>query len=179
MNESKKATNTSTPAQHESKKDVIVDTTVVNPGQHPVAVGVGAVAAGAAAGAMGGALGGPVGAVAGAVVGAVVGGLAGKSTAEAIDPEIETRYWRESFVSRDNVDRANTFEEYAPAYQYGWESFGRQTTTNSKFEAVEGELRSGWDKAKGTSRLTWDQAKEASRDAWNRVQAAAHGHAKK
>jgi hypothetical protein len=167
------------PDKNMPNQGVIVETASANPSQHPIAVGVGAVGAGAAAGALGGALGGPVGAVAGAVVGAVAGGLAGKATAEVIDPEIETRYWRESFSTRGNVDRAIKFEEYAPAYQYGWESFGRQTTSHSKFDAIEGDLRSGWDKAKGTSRLTWDQAKEASRDAWNRVQLAAHGHEKK
>ncbi len=179
MNESKRPTIIIEASRSTIDPDVIGETTIVNPSEHPVAVGVGALGAGAAAGALGGALGGPIGAVAGAVVGAVAGGLVGKATAEVIDPEIETRYWRESFPTRGNVDRSVEFEEYAPAYQYGWETFGRQPTTHSKFDTIEADLRHGWDKAKGTSRLTWDQARDASRDAWNRVQSAAHKHAKK
>src|SRR4051794_39583484 len=90
------------------------------PGAHPVGTGIGAAAAGAAAGAAGGAVGGPVGAVAGAVVGAVAGGLAGKGVAESIDPTVEDAYWRENYASRPYHDASTSYDEYAPAYRYGW-----------------------------------------------------------
>lgn len=144
-------------------------------GAHPVGVGMGAIGAGAAAGAAGGAIAGPIGAVAGATVGAVVGGLAGKAVAEEVNPTVETKYWRENHSSRPYAQAAFGYEEYAPAYRYGWESFGRRGGEGQTFESVETDLDHGWNQAKGSSRLGWDKAKEASRDAWNRVQLAARG----
>jgi hypothetical protein len=146
-------------------------------GAHPVGVGLGAVGAGAAAGAVGGAIAGPVGAVAGAAVGAVVGGLAGKAAAEAVNPTVETTYWRENHAARPYAHSDIGYIEYAPAYRYGWESFGRRGGQGQTFESVEADLGRGWDKAKGLSHLGWDKAKEASREAWNRVRIAANGHA--
>ncbi|MBX3379050.1 MAG: hypothetical protein KF805_03060 [Phycisphaeraceae bacterium] len=145
-------------------------------GAHPLGVGVGAVGAGAAAGAAGGAIGGPVGAVAGAVVGAVVGGMAGSAVAEAIDPTFEGNYWREKYSTRPYADSKVNFEEYSPAYRYGWESFGRSESKGKTFDNVEADLGRGWDKAKGTSTLAWDKAKPATRDAWDRVESASRSN---
>lgn len=142
-------------------------------GTHPVGVGVGAVSAGAAAGAVGGAVAGPIGAVAGAVVGAVVGGVAGKATAEALNPTMETKYWHETHASRPYARADLGYDEFAPAYRYGWESYGKRSEPGQTFDNVEADLARGWDGAKGTSRLAWNQAKAASRDAWLRVESAA------
>src|SRR4051794_28124040 len=95
------------------------------PGAHPVGTGLGAAAGGAAAGAAGGAMAGPVGAAVGAVVGAVAGGLAGKEVAESIDPTVEDAYWRENYASRPYYDQGMTYDDYGPAYRYGWESRGQ------------------------------------------------------
>src|SRR5438270_508214 len=95
------------------------------PGAHPVGAGVGAAAGGAAAGAAGGAMAGPVGAVVGAVVGGVAGGLAGKGVAESIDPTVEDTYWRENYTSRPYYESGSSYDEYSPAYRYGWESRSR------------------------------------------------------
>src|SRR5438270_13023208 len=92
------------------------------PGAHPVGTGIGAVAGGAAAGAAGGAMAGPVGAAVGAVVGGVAGGLAGKGVAESIDPSAEDAYWRENYASRPYHDQTTSYDEYRPAYRYGWEA---------------------------------------------------------
>ena len=146
-------------------------------GDHPVGAGIGAIGAGAAAGAAGGAVAGPGGAVAGAAVGAVVGGLAGSAAAEAVNPTTEAKYWQDSHPSRPYSHSAFGYEEYAPAYRYGWESFGRRGRGQT-FEGVEAALGRGWDKAKGASHLAWDQAKTATRDAWDRVESAARGHTK-
>ena len=142
-------------------------------GAHPIGVGLGAVGTGAAAGAAGGALGGPVGAVVGAAVGAVVGGLAGKSAAEVVNPTVETKYWQENYSSRPYAQTSFSYEEFAPAYRYGWESFGHRTGPSQTFDSIESDLGRGWDKAKAGSRLAWDQAKTATRDAWDRVELAA------
>ena len=92
------------------------------PGAHPIGAGLGAAAAGAAAGAAGGAVAGAIGAVVGAVVGGIAGGYAGKEVAESIDPTAEDTYWRNSYSQRPYYDAKTSYDEYAPAYRYGWES---------------------------------------------------------
>jgi len=143
------------------------------PGAHPVGVGLGAVGAGAA----GGLVAGPVGAVVGAVGGAVAGAFAGKAAAEAVNPTIETKYWQGAYSSRPYAGGDTGYEEFAPAYRYGWESYSNRREGQT-FDSAESDLNRGWDKAKGTSRLGWDKAKAASRDAWNRVESAARDIAK-
>jgi hypothetical protein len=143
-------------------------------GKHPLGAGVGAVGGGAAAGAAGGVIAGPVGALAGAAAGAVVGGLAGAAAAEAVNPITEAKFWQDGHPSGPYATAAFGYEEYAPAYRYGWESFGRRGVGQT-FENAEAELGRGWDKAKGGSRLMWDQAKSATRNAWDRVEVAARG----
>jgi hypothetical protein len=135
------------------------------PGAHPIGTGIGAAGAGAVGAAIG-AVAGPVGSLAGAAIGAVVGGLAGKGVAEAIDPTAEDAYWRENYRNRPYVESGTTYDEYQPAYRYGWESRARHH--DRKFDDVERDLGREWDKVKGGSRLTWEKAKHATRDAFHR-----------
>jgi hypothetical protein len=147
------------------------------PGSHPVGTGLGAAAAGAAGAAIGSVVPGvgtAIGGAIGAVVGAVGGGYAGKAVAEAIDPTTEDAYWRENYKSRDYAAGA-TYDEYRPAYQYGWES--RTKYQGRKFDEVESDLGRDWDRAKGSSNLGWEKAKHATRDAWHRVERALPGDA--
>ena len=144
------------------------------PGAHPIGTGVGAAAGGLAgiggaiaAGAAAGSAVGPVGTAVGAAVGAVAGGLLGKGVAEGINPSVEHEYWRSSFAGRPYVAAGSNYEEYAPAYQYGWEA--QSQNEGSTFDAVEDDLSRNWNRAKGISNLDWYQARHASRDAWERV----------
>lgn len=144
------------------------------PGSHPVGTGIGAAAGGAAgiggaiaAGAVLGTAAGPVGTAVGAAVGAVVGGLVGKGMAEGVNPTVEEKYWRESYATRPYVNKGSAYDEYGPAYQYGWESHARHE--GKSFDEVEKDLGRDWARAKGKSQLQWDQAKQATRDAWERV----------
>ena len=141
-------------------------------GAHPVGVGVGATG-GAAAGAAVGSLGGPVGTVVGAAIGGVAGGLAGKSVAEQVNPTLEDTYWRENYRGRPYVESSRRYEEYQPAYRYGWESYRRYP--GQRFDDVEEDLERDWEHAKGSSKLTWDKAKHATKDAWHRVERALPG----
>jgi len=136
------------------------------PGSHPVGTAAGAVAGGVAAGAAVGTVAGPVGTVVGAAVGAVVGGLAGKGIAEQIDPTREDAYWRDNFSSRPYAS-GSTYDEYRPAYQYGWDSYSRYP--GKRFDDVESDLSRDWERTKGESKLTWDRAKYATKDAFQRV----------
>jgi hypothetical protein len=108
--------------------------------------------------------------VAGAAVGAVVGGLAGQAAAEAIDPTVETDYWRSAYIKRPYADTKLGFEQYEPAYRYGWESFNHNRSNDKTFSSVEADLARGWANVKGKSDLTWDQAKSATSDAWDRLE---------
>ncbi len=152
-----------TTKSHDANRDPITG----QPGAHPVGVGVGAAAAGAAVGAVGGAMGGPIGAAVGAVVGGLAGGLAGKDVAEHIDPTEQDAYWRENYANRSYYDEGTSYDDYAPAYRYGWESRTRHEGKN--WNDVEADLKQGWNTSKANSSLTWDRAHQATRDAWDRA----------
>ena len=158
-------------------RDTNPDPVTGAPGSHPVGAGVGAAGGGIAGAAAGAAIGSAVpgiGTVAGGVIGAVVGGtgggLAGKAVAEQIDPTAEDAYWRDNYKTRPYYSSGYSYDEYAPAYRYGWES--RSQYAGRSYDDVESSLASGWDKAKANSRLTWEKARDATRDAWNRVESS-------
>jgi hypothetical protein len=139
------------------------------PGSHPIGTGIGAAGGAATGAAVGGAVGGPVGAAVGGVVGAVAGGAAGHSVAEGLDPTVEDAYWRRSYATRPYYRAGSTYEEYEPAYRYGWEAASRPEYRGREFDEVESDLERGWEKAKGKTREGWRDVKAATRDAWNRV----------
>jgi hypothetical protein len=147
------------------------------PGAHPVGTGVGAAGAGAAGAVAGSFIGGPVGAAVGAAIGGIAGGLAGKAVAESVNPTVEDEYWRENYASRPYYERGSSYDQYAPAYQYGWESYSRYAPSKRRFEDVEPELGRSWDARRGNSTLGWERAKLAVRDAWDRVERALPGDA--
>ena len=146
------------------------------PGAHPVGVGAGA-AAGAATGAAVGSVGGPIGTAVGTVVGGVAGGLAGKGVAEKVNPTVEDAYWREHYSSRPYVQPGERYDEYEPAYRYGWEATNRYGELN--WDDVEEDMERNWDKNRGASGMTWDRAKHATRDAWHRIERRIPGDADK
>ena len=151
------------------ERDMNRDPITGAPGAHPVGTGVGAAGGAAAGAAIGAAISGPaapIGGAIGAVVGAVAGGLAGKGVAEAIDPTVEEAYWRDNFASRPYA-AGSTFDDYAPAYRYGWETYPQ--FAGVPFEEVEPQLRSQWSYRRGDSDLDWDQAKFAAKDSWQRL----------
>jgi uncharacterized protein (TIGR02271 family) len=139
------------------------------PGSHPVETGVGAALGGVASGMAVGAVGGPVGAVIGGIVGgAVAGGLAGKGVGELIDPTTEDNWIREYFKSdKAAAAEGRTEEHYRPAYRYGLESAGRYE--GKRFEDVESDLRSDYEKNYAHTGLGWEHARGAVRDAFDRT----------
>lgn len=98
-----------------------------------------------------------------------------KNVATGIDPKVEETYWRENYRNRPYFDGSVDYNEYAPAYRYGWESYNRYP--GRRYDDVENDLERGWDNVKGTSRLTWERAKSAVRDAWHRIERALPGDA--
>jgi phage tail tape-measure protein len=132
-------------------------------------------AAGAAAGTAIPGVGNAVGAVIGAVVGGAAGAVAGQQIARHIDPKVEDEYWRANHGTQPYAS-GSSYDEYQPAYRYGWESRGRHPV-DRRFNDVERDLEQGWSSARGNSSLTWDRAKHASRQAWDRVERALPGDA--
>jgi uncharacterized protein YjbJ (UPF0337 family) len=151
--------------KHDANRDPITG----EPGAHPVGVAGGATG-GALAGAAIGALGGPVGSAVGGAIGAVAGGLAGKGAAESVNPTEEDSYWRAQHKSRPYFQSGRNYDDYAPAYRYGWESASRPEYHGRRFDDVESDLSRGWEKARGTTRNEWKDMKHATRDAFERVQ---------
>lgn len=145
-------------------KDMNRDPVTGETGSHPVGTGVGAVG-GAVAGVAAGSAGGPAGMAVGGVVGAIVGGLAGHAAAEAIDPTLEEKHWRENYEREPYYEQGRSFDDYAPAYRMG--VTGR--TRYDSWDTAEPEMRGEWESARGTSSLDWDRAQPASRAAWDRV----------
>jgi hypothetical protein len=129
----------------------------------------GGVIGGAAAGAAAGGMTGPVGAVVGAAVGAVAGAVAGSRMRH--DPVVEDKYWRDNYSSRPYIKQGSTYDDYAPAYRYGADSYSKYP--DRSYDDVEPELSRDWGTARGQSSLEWEHAKHATRDAWHRVSNAA------
>lgn len=152
--------------KHDANRDPISGA----PGAHPVGTGIGAASAGAAGAAIGAALGpagSAVGGVVGAVVGAVAGGLAGKGAAEAVNPTDEDAYWRENYKTRPYYTPGSTYEDYAPAYQYGYTAQNKYP--NRRYDDIESDLRRDWESNARNKGHTWDRAKFAVKDAYTRV----------
>lgn len=150
---------------HDANRDPITG----EPGAHPVGVAGGATG-GALAGAAIGAIGGPIGSAIGGAIGAVAGGLAGKGVAESVNPTEEDAYWREQHTTRPYYQSGRKYDDYSPAYRYGWESASRPEYQGRRFDDVETDLARGWDKVRGTTRNEWNDMKLATRDAFERVQ---------
>jgi hypothetical protein len=102
-------------------------------------------------------------------VGVGVGAATGAATA-AINPRFEDEYWRETYAVRNYVREGEDYQTFAPAYRYGWESYGLYPSKG--FDEVESELRRGWERSESNAGLAWERAREAVRDAWRRIERA-------
>lgn len=102
-------------------------------------------------------------------------GEGGASISVGTRPSWETdeTYWKSNYSSRPYYSAGATYDDYSPAYRYGYET--RSKYQGKKFEEVEVDLGRNWDSAKHNSKLGWEKAKEATRDAWNRADRAVTG----
>jgi hypothetical protein len=82
------------------------------------------------------------------------------------NPIAEHRYWREHYAQKPYVHPGVAYDQFAPAYQYGWES--QQHHHAKEFGEVELLLKRDWERIRGRSQLGWHNAKEAVRDGWER-----------
>jgi hypothetical protein len=87
--------------------------------------------------------------------------------AEAVNPTVEDEYWRAHYDTRPYVSPGTKYDEYRPAFQYGWESYARYQ--GRRFDDVEVELRRDWE-SRPAAPLGWERVRMAARDAWQRVE---------
>jgi hypothetical protein len=80
----------------------------------------------------------------------------------------EDLWWEQNFSSRPYAS-GRRYEDFRPAYRYGFES-GKHSMGRT-WSDVESDLRTGWDKFEGrpAGGSTWENIKDAVRDAWHRV----------
>lgn len=90
-----------------------------------------------------------------------------KATDHQLDWANEERYWQTAWSQRPYVRADQSFDAYRPAYRYGFESANRYR--GRRFEEVEPDLRTGWDRYEHRGESAWESIKDAVRDAWNRV----------
>lgn len=152
----------------DANRDANPDPITGAPGSHPVGTGIGA-ASGAATGAALGALGGPIGAIIGGIAGAVTGGAVGKGIGEWVDPTAEEAYWRDAYRDRDYVRDGAEYDEYHPAYRYGYSAYGQEKLRGRRYDDVRSNLEQSWNDNRGESSMEWESAEPAVRDAYERA----------
>lgn len=90
-----------------------------------------------------------------------------------VSSTLELDYWRTNYQHRPYVEPGVSYDEYAPAYRYGWEAYTTHAGLGRSFEQLEPDLRGRWETYRGTSKLSWEQARHAARDAWARIEKGA------
>jgi uncharacterized protein YjbJ (UPF0337 family) len=145
------------------------------PGAHPFGVAGGGAGGAAAGAAIGAAVGGPIGAAVGGVIGTVAGAAAGKGAAEAVNPTVEDTYWKGEYAKRSYVRKGSPYDDYEPAYRYGWESASRPEYARRSFNDIEPELERNWTTYRGPRHTEWRDARLATQDAFDRVRNRARG----
>jgi len=130
----------------------------------------GETAGGANGRAIGGALGQAIGVgVDVAVAEAADGGEddASDSVVEPFNAAAEREFWRKEYWNRPYFTHGTPYEQYAPAFQYGWEGYA--THRGKSFNEIEPQLALDWENHRRHSKLSWNHAKIATQDAWARA----------
>jgi uncharacterized protein (TIGR02271 family) len=74
-------------------------------------------------------------------------------------------YYRDRWQERYGT-AGGRWEEYEPAYRYGWEMRQRPEYRDRSFQESEPAMRTDWQASHGA--LPWDRARDAIRDSWDR-----------
>lgn len=83
------------------------------------------------------------------------------------------RHYQSVYREEAYYSTGRGWPDYAPAYRYGYENYGRYRGRH--FEDVEAQLERGWFYGKADSRLAWAEARGAVRDIWQRLDQDAAG----
>jgi hypothetical protein len=85
------------------------------------------------------------------------------------------RYFEENFENSRFFRSGSEWQDYEPAYRYGYESYDRYR--GRSFDEVEPDLAQSWNTTHRGSKLGWQEAKEAVRDGWHHLERAMPGDA--
>ena len=88
--------------------------------------------------------------------------------ANEIDLSDEDRYWRQQYEHHQYFGR--NYDEFQPAFRYGWESAAKPENHGRPFEEVESDLHRHWSEYTGSSRTDWDYMRAAAHYGYNRIQ---------
>ena len=86
-----------------------------------------------------------------------------------------TNGFRSSYQDASYYRPGRTWDDYEPAYHYGYDRYGE--LRGRRWNEVENDLESGWEQAKARSRLAWAEAKDAVREGWHKLERAMPGDA--
>ena len=84
-------------------------------------------------------------------------------------------HFRNNYEQAGYYNKERTWNDYEPAYQYGYSQYGQRR--GQRFEDIENDMERGWEATKANSRLAWHEAKEAVRDGWHHLERAMPGDA--
>jgi hypothetical protein len=88
--------------------------------------------------------------------------ITGKGMLDSAD---YNRHFADSFKDSSFFRPGSEWQDYEPAYQYGYQSFDRHR--GRRFEEVEPELAQAWNTTRRGSKLGWAEAREAVREGWH------------
>lgn len=97
------------------------------------------------------------------------GGPSAEAQQSPVSDALEADYWRSNYQHRPYVEPGVEYDQYAPAYRYGWEMYLVHAVKGRGFDELEPQLSRRWDQSRQGSRLSWEKAREAVRDAWDRM----------
>jgi hypothetical protein len=93
--------------------------------------------------------------------------MAERRTGSVLDWTTEEEYWRSNYSMRPYVGVNRDFDYWRPGYRYGYESAAKYQ--GRKWNEIENDLKTGWERFEHRSKATWEQIKDAVRDGWDRV----------
>jgi hypothetical protein len=76
-------------------------------------------------------------------------------------------WWMANYANRPYVSADRRFEDYEPAYQFGYESARKYRGRN--WSDIEPHLSTDWQTYEHRGRHTWEHMKDAAHDAWDKV----------
>jgi len=83
------------------------------------------------------------------------------------DWRTEDAYWRENYKGRPYYQSGYDYEDYGPAYRFGYDASDRYS--GKQWNDVERDLERDWGSYEQRGQSTWEQIKAAVRDAWDRM----------
>jgi len=80
------------------------------------------------------------------------------------DDEYYRKHWSSTYATS-----GETYDDYAPAYNYGSDKARSENYRGRPWDDVESDLRSDWESRDLSGRSTWEKFKDAVRSGWDRI----------